>query len=88
MPSIAILGIPTAAVELDLEPVIFNMLTLKGIYGREMYETWYQMSVMIDSGLDIAPVITHRFSFDEHETAFATAAGGGSAKVLLDWGAA
>ena len=55
---VAILGIPTAAVELDLDPVIFNMLTLKGIYGREMYETWYQMSVMIDSGLDVSPVIT------------------------------
>ena len=53
---IAVLGIPSTAVELDLDPVIFNMLTLKGIYGREMYETWYQMSVMIDSGLDIAPV--------------------------------
>jgi hypothetical protein len=64
---VAILGIPTAPVELDLDPVIFNMLTLKGIYGREMYETWYQMSVMIDSGLDIAPVITHRFPYTEFE---------------------
>ena len=82
---IAILGIPTAPVELDLDPVIFNMLTLKGIYGREMYETWYQMSVMIDSGLDIAPVITHRFPYRDFEEAFATAASGDSGKVVLDW---
>jgi threonine 3-dehydrogenase len=82
---VAILGIPTAHVELDLDPVIFNMLTLKGIYGREMYETWYQMSVMIDSGLDIAPVITHRFPYTEFEQGFAVAGSGDSGKVLLDW---
>jgi threonine 3-dehydrogenase len=82
---IAILGIPTAAVELDLDPVIFNMLTLRGIYGREMYETWYQMSVMLDSGLDISPVITHRFPYSEFEQAFEVAASGESGKVLLDW---
>ena len=82
---IAILGIPTAPVELDLDPVIFNMLTLKGIYGREMYETWYQMSVMIDSGLDVSPVITHRFPFTGFEEAFAVAASGDAGKVLLDW---
>ena len=82
---IAILGIPTGAVELDLDPVIFNMLTLKGIYGREMYETWYQMSVMLDSGLDISPVITHRFPYSEFEQAFEVAASGESGKVLLDW---
>jgi threonine 3-dehydrogenase len=82
---IAILGIPTAAVELDLDPVIFNMLTLKGIYGREMYETWYQMSVMVDSGLDVSTVITHRFAFDEFEEALAVAGSGDSGKVLLDW---
>ena len=82
---IAILGIPTDAVELDLDPVIFNMLTLKGIYGREMYETWYQMSVMLDSGLDISRVITHRFPFSEFEEAFQVAASGESGKVLLDW---
>jgi threonine 3-dehydrogenase len=82
---IAILGIPTAAVELDLDPVIFNMLTLKGIYGREMYESWYQMSAMVDSGLDVSPVITHRFGFDEFEEAFAVAGSGDSGKVLLDW---
>jgi len=82
---IAILGIPTGAVELDLDPVIFNMLSLRGIYGREMYETWYQMSVMLDSGLDISPVITHRFPYSEFEQAFEVAASGESGKVLLDW---
>ncbi|HXQ87080.1 MAG TPA: L-threonine 3-dehydrogenase, partial [Gaiella sp.] len=74
-----------AAVELDLDPVIFNMLTLKGIYGREMYETWYQMSVMIDSGLDVSPVITDRFAYTDYDEAFAIAGSGGSGKVLLDW---
>ena len=82
---VAILGIPTAPVELDLDPVIFNMLTVKGIYGREMYETWYQMSVMVDSGLDVSPVITHRFGFADFEEGFAVASSGGSGKVLLDW---
>jgi threonine 3-dehydrogenase len=82
---IAILGIPTEQVALDLDPVIFNMLTLKGIYGREMYETWYQMSVMVTSGLDITPVITHRFRFDDFEEAFAIAGSGDAGKVLLDW---
>jgi threonine 3-dehydrogenase len=82
---IAVLGIPEAAIELDLDPVIFNMLTLKGIYGREMYETWYQMSVLVDSGLDVSRVITHRFPFSEFEEAFRIAASGESGKVLLDW---
>jgi threonine 3-dehydrogenase len=85
---IAVLGIPTEELTLDLNPVIFNMLTLKGIYGREMYETWYQMSVMVTSGLDITPVITHRFSYLEHEEGFAVAASGDAGKVLLDWGGA
>jgi threonine 3-dehydrogenase len=82
---IAMLGIPSGDVTLDLNPVIFNMLTLKGIYGREMYETWYQMSVMVESGLDIAPVITHRFSYRDFEQAFAVARSGRSGKVILDW---
>jgi threonine 3-dehydrogenase len=82
---IALLGIPSGRVELDLSPVIFDMLTLKGIYGREMYETWYQMTVMIQSGLDITPVITHRYSFDDFEEAFAVARSGESGKVILDW---
>jgi threonine 3-dehydrogenase len=82
---IALLGIPTGEVALDLNPVIFDMLTLRGIYGRRMYDTWYQMSVMLQSGLDVKPVITHRFPFAEHEEAFATARSGDSGKVLLDW---
>jgi threonine 3-dehydrogenase len=82
---IAILGIPAEPVELDLGPLIFNMLTVKGIYGREMYETWYQMSVMVESGLDIGPVITHRFSYRDYEEAFAIARSGQSGKVVLDW---
>jgi threonine 3-dehydrogenase len=83
---LAVLGIPSGgAVSLDLEKVVFNMLTLKGIYGREMYETWYQMSVLLQSGLDIGPVITHRFSHRDHEEAFAVARSGESGKVILDW---
>ncbi len=82
---IAILGIPSKPVELDLNPVIFDMLTIKGIYGREMYETWYQMSVMLESGLDIKPVITHRFPYRDYEEAFAVARSGNSGKVILDW---
>jgi threonine 3-dehydrogenase len=82
---IALLGIPSGPVELDLEPLIFNMLTVKGIYGREMYETWYQMTVMLQSGLDIKPVITHRFSHRDFEEAFAVARTGRSGKVILDW---
>ena len=82
---IAILGIPSKPVEIDLNPVIFDMLTIKGIYGREMYETWYQMSVMLASGLDIRPVITHRFSHSDYEEAFAVARSGNSGKVILDW---
>jgi threonine 3-dehydrogenase len=82
---IAVLGIPTSAVALDLQPLIFNMLTMKGIYGREMYETWYQMTVMLQSGLDIKPVITHRYSHRDYEEAFAVAASGQSGKIVLDW---
>jgi len=82
---IAVLGIPAAEVALDLNPIIFNMLTLRGIYGREMYETWYQMTVMLQSGLDIGPVITHRFSHRDFDEAFAVARSGESGKVILDW---
>ena len=81
----AILGIPTDEVPLDFNQLVFKMLTLRGIYGREMYETWYKMSVMLQSGLDIRPAITHRFSFREHEAAFATARSGDSGKVIMDW---
>jgi threonine 3-dehydrogenase len=82
---IAILGIPADEVALDLNPVIFNMLTLKGIYGREMYESWYQMTVLVESGLDVKPVITHRFSYRDFEDAFTVARSGQSGKVVLDW---
>jgi threonine 3-dehydrogenase len=82
----AILGIPTEEIAIDMSRVVFDQLTLRGIYGREMYETWYQMSVMLQSGLDIRPAITHRFSYLEHEMAFATARSGASGKVVMDWG--
>ncbi len=64
---------------------MFNMLTIKGIYGREMYETWYKMTVMLQSGLDISPVITHRFHASEFEEGFAVMMSGQSGKVILDW---
>ena len=71
--------------EIDWDSVVFNGLTIKGIYGREMYETWYKMTVMIQSGLDIAPVITHRFHYSEFEEAFAVMKSGQCGKVVLDW---
>jgi threonine 3-dehydrogenase len=82
---IALLGIPAGEMSIDWHHVIFNMLTIKGIYGREMYETWYKMTVMLESGLDIAPVITHHFSWREHEQAFAVMRTGNTGKVILDW---
>jgi threonine 3-dehydrogenase len=82
---IAMLGIPDTKIAIDWHQVVFNMLTIRGIYGREMYETWYQMTVMLQSGLDVKPVITHRFPWDEFEEAFAVAASGESGKVLLEW---
>lgn len=82
---VAMLGIPSAEIALDWNLVVFNMLTIKGIYGREMYETWYAMTAMLQSGLEVAPVITHRFAAADFGEAFATAAGGHAGKVLLDW---
>jgi threonine 3-dehydrogenase len=82
---IALLGIPEKDMAIDWNTVVFNMLTIKGIYGREMYETWYKMTVMLQSGLDIAPVITHRFKFDDFQNGFETALSGESGKVILDW---
>jgi threonine 3-dehydrogenase len=82
---IALLGIPAQPIAIDWNTVIFNMLTIKGIYGREMYETWYKMTVMIQGGLDITPVITHRFRYDEFEKGFAVMRSGESGKVILDW---
>ena len=83
--SLAQLGIPTEDIAFDLNRIVFSMLTIKGIYGREMYETWYKMTVMLQGGLDIRPVITHRFSFRDHEAAFAAASHGDSGKVIMDW---
>jgi threonine 3-dehydrogenase len=82
---IAMLGIPSEPMAIDWNKVIFNMLTLKGIYGREMYETWYKMNVMLESGLDIKPVITHRFGADDFEKGFEVMNSGMSGKVVLDW---
>jgi len=82
---IAMLGIPTEQVAIDWNTVVFNMLTIKGIYGREMYETWYKMTVMLESGLDIRSVITHRFHYTEFEQGFAAMKSGASGKVILDW---
>lgn len=82
---IAMLGIPEGDMAIDWNEVVFNMLTIKGIYGREMYETWYKMTVMVQSGLDISPVITHRLTYTEFQQGFDTMRSGNSGKILLDW---
>ncbi len=82
---IAMLGIPGGQMDVDWTKIVFNMLTVKGIYGREMYETWYMMSVMLQSGLDISPVITHRFPAKDFAEGFAVMGSGQSGKVILDW---
>ena len=82
---IALLGIPSQKTPMDWKPVIFNMITIKGIYGREMYETWYKMSVMLESGVDISPVITHRFSYADFQKGFDAMISGNTGKVVLDW---
>ena len=82
---IALLGIPSGHVSIDWSMVIFNMLTIKGIYGREMYETWYKMNIFLESGLNIKPVITHRFGANEFELGFEAMKSGLCGKVLLDW---
>lgn len=82
---IALLGILPADTLIDWNTVIFSSLSIKGIYGREMYETWYKMTSMIQSGLNIAPVITHRFSYTEFEKGFEIMRSGNSGKVILDW---
>jgi threonine 3-dehydrogenase len=85
---VAMLGIPDGPFEVDWSTVIFDQLTIRGVYGRQMYETWYMMTVMLQSGLDITPVITHRFPADRFEEAFAAIRTGETGKVLLDWGEA
>ena len=82
---VAMLGIPSEPLAIDWNTVIFNMLTLKGIYGREMYETWYKMSVMIETGLNIAPVITHRLHYSDFQEGFDAMRAGNASKVILNW---
>jgi threonine 3-dehydrogenase len=82
---IAMLGIPNKELAIDWNTVIFSGLTIKGIYGREMYETWYLMQSMIQTGLDITPVITHRFHYTEFEQAFEVMRSGNSGKVIMNW---
>ncbi|MEM9383686.1 MAG: L-threonine 3-dehydrogenase [Pseudomonadota bacterium] len=83
--SVALLGIPPDDTAIDWNQVIFKGLVLKGIYGREMFETWYKMSSMLQSGLDVSPIITHHFPVDDYKEAFALMESGQSGKVILDW---
>jgi threonine 3-dehydrogenase len=82
---IAMLGIPSEEMAIDWQQVIFNMLTIKGIYGREMYETWYMMTVLVQGGLDLLPVITHHLSYDDFEKGFEVMNSGQCGKVVLSW---
>jgi len=82
---IAMLGIPPSEIQLDMAKVVLNMLTIQGVYGRKIFETWYAMSVLVQCGLDISGVITHRFHYSDHQEAFAAAGGGAAGKVLLEW---
>ena len=82
---IAILGIPESDVQIDWNKVVFSGLTLKGIYGREMFETWYKMTTMLQSGLDIRPVITHRLPAADFEQGFEIMNSGHCGKIVLDW---
>ena len=82
---IALLGIAPTAFEIDWNQVIFKMLTIKGIYGREMYETWYKMIGLVQSGLDLSPLITHRIGIDDFEEGFAAMRDGTAGKVVMDW---
>jgi threonine 3-dehydrogenase len=85
--SVALLGIPPGEVAIDWGQVIFKGLRLKGIYGREMFETWYKMVAMLQGGLDVAPIVTHRFPIAEYRAAFDVMRGGRSGKVVIDWSA-
>src|SRR5439155_747222 len=82
---VAEVGVPDHEFAIDWSQVVFKMLTVKGVYGRQIFETWYQMSVFVQSGLDISPVITHRFSYQQYKEAFAVAHSGQCGKVVLDW---
>ena len=83
--SVALLGIPPGETAIDWTEVIFKGLTMKGIYGREMFETWYKMSALLQSGLDLGPIITHHFGVHDYLAAFDTMGSGQSGKVILDW---
>jgi len=83
---IAMLGLPTERFGIDWSHLVTNMITIKGIYGREMFETWYWMSVLVEAGLDISPVVTHRFEAEEFEEAFSVLGTAQCGKVVLTWG--
>lgn len=82
---ISLLGIPSGEVNIDWNKVIFSMLTIKGIYGREMYDTWYKMSMMVETGLDLSPIITHRLHYSEFQQGFEAMLSGQAGKVILNW---
>ena len=82
---VALLGIPPADTAIDWNEVIFKGLEIKGVYGREMFETWYKMVAMLQSGLDLSPILTHQFPVEEFEAGFATMLSGQSGKVILNW---
>ena len=82
---IALLGIPAKEMQMDWRQVIFNMITIKCIYGREMYETWYKMTVLLESDVDISPIITHRYHYTQYEESFQAMVSGMTGKVILDW---
>ncbi|HNR00057.1 MAG TPA: L-threonine 3-dehydrogenase, partial [Trueperaceae bacterium] len=82
---VALLGIPAKDIAIDWNKVIFKGLNLQGIYGRQMFETWYKMSNLLQAGLDVTPVITHRFAAEEYQQAFDVMRSGEAGKVILDW---
>ncbi|TMD94573.1 MAG: L-threonine 3-dehydrogenase [Chloroflexi bacterium] len=84
---IAVLGLPDHEFPIDWSQVVFKMLTLRGVYGRQIFETWYQMSVFVQSGLDISPVITHRYPYTDYQEAFRVGHSGQCGKIVLDWSA-
>jgi threonine 3-dehydrogenase len=84
---VALLGIPPPNMAIDWNHVIFKGLEIKGIYGREMFETWYKMVAMLQSGLDLSPIITHHYAVDDYEAGFAAMLSGNTGKVILDWAA-
>ncbi|MEL6597836.1 MAG: L-threonine 3-dehydrogenase, partial [Pseudomonadota bacterium] len=83
---IALLGIPPGKSPVDWSRIVFKAITIKGVYGREIFETWYKMIAMLQNGLDVSRVITHRFAADDYAEGFAAMKSGSSGKVVLDWG--